>query len=264
MAAMLQTGRRTCLRALWASGLLVVAAGHPAGAEGDGALRLVSADLPPFAIENAPHRPGVLIELVEELLRRAGQPTKAEYYPWARAQLLASSQPRILLLPLTRTPEREAKFQWLLKLYVQHFVFINRAGQARVSQVEQARQLRVAVLRGAPSAAQLLRAGFSESMLVMAGSVDDTIKLLERGHADAIFASEAITMDKVRSSERSVRDFQVGFSLESGEIWLAAGSGVTEAEQQRLRDAYQAMLADGSVERLFKRYDIKPRPEDLR
>jgi hypothetical protein len=31
-----------------------------------------------------------------------------------------------------------------------------------------------------------------------------------------------------------------------------------------MREAQEAMLADGSIERLFKRYGLKFRPEDLR
>ncbi|MEJ6005849.1 transporter substrate-binding domain-containing protein [Paucibacter sp. AS339] len=247
------------------AGGLALAGVHPgARAQPPAALRLVTGDLPPFAAGPPADRPGVLVELAEELLRRIGQPTKTEFFPWARALLLSSSQPRILVLPLTRTPEREAKYQWLVKLYVQHFVFINRADQARITQLEQARRLRISVLRGAPSAAQLLRAGFSEEQLVWAGSVEETLRQLERGHADAIFASEEITLDMVRVSGRKTADFQVGLMLESGEIWLAAGGGVTELEQQRLRDVHRAMRADGSIERLFKSYDIKLRHEDLR
>ena len=227
-------------------------------------LRIVSGDLPPFAIEGQPGRPGVLVELVEELVRRAGHSVKVEFYPWARAMQKASAQPRVAILPLTRTPEREPHYQWLLKLYVQHFVFINRAGRPPVSSLEQARRLKLTVLRASPNLAQLQRHGFKDELVLQAHSVEDMLRQLERGHVDAIYGGDVINMDKVRGSGRDPAQFQVGMELESGEVWLAASAGVDAAELARLQQARHAMLQDGSIERLFKAYGIRPRAEDLR
>lgn len=225
-------------------------------------LRLVTGDLPPFAIAGQPERPGVLVELVALLLRRIGQDCRTEFYPWPRAMQLASTQARVLILPLTRTPEREANFQWLLRLYAQQFVFINRAGEPPVSSLAQARQLRLAVLRASPNPAQLLRLRFDASQVVLAASVEDMLRLLERDHVEAIYGGELVTMDKVRHSGRDPARFQVGMSVESGDIWLAAGSGFSEAERQRLLDGYAALRRDGSLERLFRAYGIRPRTEE--
>jgi polar amino acid transport system substrate-binding protein len=227
-------------------------------------LRVVTGDLPPFAVDGQADHPGVLVELVEQLLRRCGQPVKAEFFPWARALATASGTPRIAILPLTRTPEREAQFQWLLKLYVQRFIFINRSGRPPVASEEQARQLRVVVLRGSPNLAQLLRNGFNPGQVLQATSVEDMLRMLERGVVDAIYGGDVVNMDKVRTSGRDPAAFQTGLPLVSGDVWLAASGGFSEADKDLLADAYQALLREGVVERLFRAYGIRPRPEDLR
>lgn len=237
---------------------------RPAVAQTPAPLRVVSGDLPPFAIEGQPQRPGVLAELAEELLRRCGWPVRVEFYPWARAMQMASKSPRVAILPLTRTPEREPNFQWLVKLYVQHFVFINRSGQPPVTDLAHARTLRLTVLRASPNHVQLLRHGFDARRIVQANSVADMLRLLDRGHVDALYGGDLINMDKVRGSGRDPADYQIGIELESGEVWLAVGAGMEPAEQELLREAHQAMLRDGSIERLFKAYGIRPRAEDLR
>lgn len=252
---------RGLLSALLAA--LVLASGS-AAAEGLAPLRVVTGDLPPFAVEDQAERPGVLVELVEQLLRRSGQPAQVEFFPWARALATASNQPRIAILPLTRTPEREQHFQWLLKLYVQRFVFINRSGRPPVAGLDQARRLRLAVLRGSPNLAQLQRHGFNAALVTQAGSVEEMLRLLERGLVDAIYGGDVINMDKVRTSGRDVTAFQVGLSLASGEVWLAASGGFSEGDKQLMKDAHQALLSEGTVDRLFRRYGIKPRAEDLR
>lgn len=230
-------------------------------------LRIVTGDLPPFAVDGPGGKPGVLVELVElveELLRRAGLHTRVEFYPWARAMQMAAEQPRVAILPLTRTPERESRYQWLVKLYVQHFVFISRAGDPPVKTIEQARQMKVTVLRGSPNLAQLQRHQFNDSLIAQANSVEDMLRLLDRGLVEAIYGGDAVNMDKVRTSGRDAGRYQVGMRLESGEVWLAGSGGFDEADRQRLRAAHLTMLKDGSIEKLFAAYGIKPSADDLK
>lgn len=229
------------------------------------ALRLVTSELPPFAIDAAPGgRRGVLVELVETLLKRAGLPAQAKYYPWARALLLAGAARRTLILPLNRTPEREDRFQWLLKLYTQRFVFVTLSNRPRVENPEQARELRLSVLRGSSNLGRLQQLGLSLDRLYQAANIGDMHRALERGLVDAIYGSELIHTDAWQRRGRDPAMLQIGMALESADIWLAAQGGVTEAEQAALRQQQEAMLTDGSMERLFRRYGIKFRPEDVR
>lgn len=249
---------------LGVSGLALLGGARTAAAKGPEVLRLVSGDFPPLAIERDAKRPGVLVELSEAVLRHAGYRAKAEFFPWARAQQMAQQKARSLIVPLTRAPEREARFQWLLKLYVQNFVFINRSEDPPVSELPQAQKLRIAVLRGSPNMVHLLNNGIPESQIVQASSVEDKLKLLERKHVDALYGGEQISLDKARSSGRDPAALQVGLRLDSREIWLAGGHGFTDADRDRLESSYRTLLRNGSVERLFRSYGIRPRPEDLR
>jgi len=220
-------------------------------------LQVVSGDLPPFAIEGQGERPGFLVELTEALMAQAGWPVKVQFYPWARAMQMALAQPRTLILPLTRTPEREPQYQWLLKLHVQHFVFITRTGEPRVDTVEQARTRKLVVLRGSPNLAQLRRHGFAEDRVAQAASVDDMLRMLQYGMADAIYGGDLVNLYNARLSGRDPASLQVGMTLESGEVWLAASSGVSEAETQRLLRAQAELQRNGLPDRLLARYGVR-------
>ena len=209
-----------------------------------------------------PGQRGVLLDLVEALLKRADLAVQPEFFPWARAMLLAGEKPRTLILPLNRTPDREAKFQWVLKLYAQHFVFLSLANKPRVETIEQARELRISGLRGSSNLGKLQQEGVHR--LYQATSIADMHRALERGLVDAIYGSELIHTDAWRRGGHDPARLQAGLSLESADIWMAAQGGVTDAELAKLREAHDAMLADGSIERLFKRYGMKVRLEDLR
>lgn len=250
------------------AGLGLAAFGQPALARPAGpgtTLHLVTSDLPPFAMDGGHSgRRGVLLELAETLLQRAGLTSQTRFYPWARALLLASETPRTLILPLNRTPEREARFQWLLKLYAQRFVFLSLNAQARVDSIEQARAARVGVLRGSSNLTRLQQLGLTPERLYEAANVDDLHRALERGLVDTMYGSELIHTEAWQRKGRAREQLQVGMTLESADIWLGAQGGVTEDEIARLRQQQDAMLADGSMERLFRRYGIRLRAEDLR
>jgi polar amino acid transport system substrate-binding protein len=227
-------------------------------------LYLATTELPPMTMLGEPGRRGVLLDLVEALLKRAHMSAQVEFLPWARAMLVASERPRTLILPLNRTPERDRRYQWLVKLYAQHFVFLTLAGRPRIERAEQLRVLRLSALRGSSNLDKLQQQGIHPDRIHPANSIADMHRALERGLVDAVYGSELIHADAWRRSGRDPAGLKAGLSLESADVWLAAQGGITQAELARLNDAHQEMLADGSIERLFRRYGLKVRPEDLR
>ena len=226
------------------------------------AQRLVTAHLPPFALEGQGEQRGILVEVAEAVLARAGLPAQAEFYPWARSQHLVAQGQRMLIVPLSRTPERESHYQWLLKLYAVHQQFIARQGEPSVQSFEQARSLRIAVLRGAPDIDILRSHGFLDGQIVQASSANDLLRLLERKLVDVIFGAEIIYASAA-SQLPSLR-LQPGARLSTTTIWLAGSGGFDADERQRLLAAHAALLRDGSIERIFRRYGVRPAAEDLR
>jgi len=226
-------------------------------------LSLVSSDLPPMTMPGEAGQRGVLLDLVEAMLKQVGAATQPEFFPWARAILLASEQPRTLIVPVNRTADRETRFQWLVKLYAQRFSFITLAGKPRVKSIEQARRLRIACLRASSNVDHLHKQGVQAPKIYLASSVADMQRALARGVVDALYGSELIHTDAWRRSGHNVALLQTGLTLESADVWLAAApNGITEAEKARLQQAHDALLADGSVERLFRRYGLKLLPKE--
>jgi len=255
-----QPNRRTTLAALPA----LIWPGRALPAPPEATLSLVTGDLPPMTMPGEPGQRGVLLDLVEAMLKQADMVAQPEFFPWARAMLLAGDKPRTLIVPLNRTAERETRFQWLVKLYAQRFTFITLTGKRRVETLDQARRLRIAGLRGSSNLDTLQRQGVQPGQIYQSTSIADMQRALERGLVDALYGSELIHIDAWRRAGRNPALLQIGLTLESADIWLAAQGGITEAEQARLNQAHEALLADGSVERLFKRYGLKFRPDDLR
>lgn len=250
-------GRLSLRRAVLA---LLMLGTLPARADEAARLNIVTGDLPPYAIEGQPQRPGLHVEVVEQMLKRAGSPVKVSFYPWARAIALAQHAQHTAILPLTRTPEREAQYTWLVKLDTQHFVFINRQGDKPITTLEQARKLRIVVLRGSPNLAQLLSRQFSEAQIVQATKLEDMVRMVERGIVDALYGGNVINMEKIRASGRNPASFQTGMLVESADMWLAGGKDFGEHEAGAWRQAYEDMAKDGALLRIYRSYGLPMPP----
>jgi len=242
-----------CLRvSLLLSGLLLVTlcrAGEVAP------FRLAAGDLPPFAIERGSASPGALGEMVGELALRLGKPANIEFYPWARALSMAETQSRVAVLPLTRMPDREKKYRWLVKLYRQNFVFISRSNAGfDLQSLPVMRNKRVAVLRASPSMMQLQQQKFGQ--LVVANSVDDMARMLKRDMVDALYGSETIALHKLHTTGLPRDQLAVGPVQASGDIWLGGSLDFTEADVAAWQEAMRTLVRDGTYSRILKRYNL--------
>lgn len=219
--------------------------------------RVVTADLRPFAVENQQAEPGLTVELVQSMAARIGRPVKVEFYPWARAYALAETEPRVAVIPLTRTAEREAHFQWLVRLFRQHYVFITKAGNAPIDSIDAAHAIkRIGVLRASPTVDFALAEHFSPSSLAHEVSVEAGLKDLDAGLIDSYYGGLEISTGTINSSGRKLSDYHFGVALGGGEIWLAASGGFTENDIAALRQAFDDLNADGTYAKLLQKYKV--------
>ena len=217
--------------------------------------QIVSGDLPPFTIESGPDQPGALASLVHDMALRLGTAPTIQFYPWTRALSMVGTQPRTLILPLTRTPERENNYRWIVKLYRQQFVFIAlRGASVNLNTMHTLRELRIAVLRGSPNESQLLNRNFQN--VLPANSVLDMARMLERGMADAIYGGDAINLAVLADYGIARAQLQVSKPLDYGEIWLGGSLDIPESEALLWQNAMKQLVREGVVRRTMARYGL--------
>jgi len=96
--------------------LLIATAAWPGMARAAPALEWVAGNLPPFAWESAGVPHGLAQDLAVAMAQRLGRPTQVTYLPWARAVRTVEQGDHYGIFPLARTPDREARFRWLVPL----------------------------------------------------------------------------------------------------------------------------------------------------
>jgi len=214
-------------------------------------LRLVVGEMPPYAMSDDPSGPGALVELTQELGRRVGEPVQVAFYPWTRA-LLASQQPRTLVLPLTRTPERERNYRWMVKIYKQKYLFIGRHGDRQLSDPALLRNARVVVVRGTPHKRTLIDAHYAH--VSECTTVKECMRMVKKGIADATYGAEDVHRYTAKLDGNKESEFEFSPVFQSGEVWLAGSTDISEEEARKWRSALESARTDGAIARILRKY----------
>lgn len=220
-------------------------------------IRIATSELPPLSVDAAPGARGALHEVVVELLRRTGLDGNIEFVPWQRALYLTNNLSRTAIFPLTRSPERETRFRWLVRLYHEHFLFMSIKGrQFDVAQPTLGKTRRIGVLRGSLMINVLRENGYRN--IVEASSVDESLRFLRRGIVDAVFGDRAI----YRASLDGEADgtFVMSEPMRTTTTWLGGSLDFSEADAALFQKAMKDMTDDGSYAQILKKYKLAPGP----
>lgn len=221
------------------------------------AVRISTSDMPPLAIEAAPAAPGAVHELVSELMRRSKMPARIDFVPWQRALFLTSKSTRSAVFPLTRTPERDGQFRWLVPLFEGSFVFMSLKNNGfDVTRPSPARQPRIGVLRGSLMIKLLKSQGYQS--IVEASTVDENVRMLRRGMVDAVAGER--TIYRATLNRLFEHRYQVSEPVAVNGMWLAGSLDFSEADAALLQKGLKDMVDDGSYARILKKYEIAPVP----
>ncbi|HYD63672.1 MAG TPA: transporter substrate-binding domain-containing protein [Noviherbaspirillum sp.] len=229
--------------------LLALLLSPPAAAEQS--IKVVAAEFPPLTT-NAGGRPGgVVLEIVREAGRKAGIPLEFSFLPWQRAQLEAQVKDDVLIIPFTRTPAREAQYQWVAPVLEFHTVLVTLADPPRT--IEEARKLVVGYARGTSFKDEAERAGFP----YIEETNEDVMnaRKLKLGRIGAWITTDLMAHGVYRQAGFDPAELKYGPNLGPVKIsYVAASHDFPKETAKRLANAINQMRADGSYQAIVKRY----------
>lgn len=246
--------RRLLLQAL---PLLTAGASPRLWAQSIAPFTLVCPDFPPLTVEKGPQAPGVLGELLLHLGSELGLDLHPEFYPFARASLMAQRGPRIAIAPLARTPAREDQYRWLLPLFQQRYVMVARAERwAALPSGASLLGLKVVTLRGAIGVKRLRELDYQQ--VGEEGSYEHLLRRLDEGSADLAYVSQPLFVGALKASGRRLGDYRQGPSHDLLEVWLAGSPDFGEADVRALRAALERLKRDGRYARFLQQANLGP------
>jgi polar amino acid transport system substrate-binding protein len=223
-------------------------------------LRLIAAELPPYSYQvpsaSVSEQPGpgrgIVHDAVVEMARRVGHSGRIEYMPWFRAQEIAQREPDVGILALTRSPEREDKYLWMVKVMDDDLVLVGAPG-VEVSDLSKVRDRPVGVL--ASSGAEALVRGLGFSKVSPQREEWMNARRIKERRIDAWIAPRAMVIHAVREVRGNLDVLQFGQVIRTSPIYLAASKSLPESEARKWQAAFAAMQSDGTMAAIRRRYE---------
>lgn len=216
-------------------------------------ITLYTEDYPPFNwTDKASGKvTGLSVDIVAELMQRAGLATVGPLLlPWARALTQTTRTPHTCLYVTARTPEREAKFQWIGPISRNDWVlFARRSDHIVLHKLDDAKPYQIGSSIGDASAAVLLE---HQLDVTTASSERLNPAKMQRGRIQLWSIGRLPGLYMLR--EMGITDFEPVLTFIQADMYLACNRSMADGEAVRLNEIVRGMYRDGTVQRIYKQY----------
>jgi polar amino acid transport system substrate-binding protein len=229
---------------------------HASSIQATDLLDLYLADAAPLTMDKNQDGYGVVGDVTLAAITRAGYSSKIQMVPWARAQLLVSRGTNQLIIPLTRTPERESSYTWIASIMPMERAFFSLDTPVKGFDEARSKYQRIAVGAGTAQLEILKNQNFSDAQIHLLKLGDSPIRMLELGRVDAWFTGVFEGLYTWPNSDVSKISAKLKMSpvVYSGDLYLACSLNCDAALVKKLQASVQSLHADGSIQRIKKTY----------
>jgi polar amino acid transport system substrate-binding protein len=211
----------------------------------------------PYSYEGNGNITGLATEIVRAVLKKAEISADIEHYPWKRAIITARDGKNILIYPLIRTPERESHFVWVAPMFNAEICLykLKKRKDIAITSLDDARTHTIGVLRGAAMHQHLNSHGFKDRrQLDVLGSNRKIAELLFRERIDLAADNPLVFGYETRQLGYPIHEAEKVFQLFEDEAYMAFGKGSSNAHVNRLKEAFEELRTDGTLEAIHEKY----------
>lgn len=221
-------------------------------------LQVVTESLPPLNYEDKGKVTGFSTELLQSVLHTAGLDAEIQLIPWARAYQTALTQPNTLIYSITRTPERDALFEWIGPISPrQIFLYkLRRRHDVQVSSLADAASYKTGLVREMASTKDFINvSGFAAAAFDFAPTVESNMKKLFMDRIDLLVSLDWSAAYLAKALEHSPSELEPVVLLDkSRSYYFALNKQSDPALLSRLRLAFEKVQQSGQIEQLKTKY----------
>lgn len=218
--------------------------------------RLLTLQFPPYSIESGPNAPGAFGELMLAMAKRNDpSPAQIEFLPWARAQMIAQTDPHAVIFPMDRSPEREDKYRWIAQLHCRPvgFVALSSFG-GDLDHGEKLTHVRVGVLRSSPSLKEIQ--ALKVEQIIEDEGFANLARMLEKHMIDVIYGTQEAAVYELKLAGLKSSAIKVGKPSFTRGVWLGGNLAMPESEVAQWKQAFNQVKRDGVHRKILRKYEI--------
>ena len=220
-------------------------------------LTILTENLPPLNYVKDGVLVGPSVEIVKEIQRRVGSHEQIKVYPWPRAYRTALEEENVVLFGTTHTELRHDKFKWIGPLATKRDIFIAKKGSGiRINSLEDAKKVnRIGTVRDDTREQYLKGKGFTN--LEPASDEQKNVKKLVLGRIDLWTYKKPGLRTVCELAGVDYNEVEEVYHLRTINIDIAFSKETSDSIVQKWRNAFNEMVADGTIMRIRKKWNMK-------
>jgi polar amino acid transport system substrate-binding protein len=220
-------------------------------------LTILTENLPPLNYIKDGILVGPSVEIVKEIQRRVGSHEQIKVFPWARAYKMALEDENVVLFGMTHTKVRKDKFKWVGPLATKRDILVAKKGSGIIiNSLEDAKKVkRIGTLRDDTRERLLKSHGFTN--LEPVSDEQKNAQKLVLGRIDLWTYKKPGLRTVCELAGVDHNEIEEVYHLREIELMIAFSKKTSDSIVQKWRDAFNDMLADGTLMQIRKKWNDK-------
>jgi polar amino acid transport system substrate-binding protein len=220
-------------------------------------LTILTENLPPLNYLEDGVLVGPSVDIVKEIQKRVESREQIKVYPWARAYKMALEDENVVLFGMTHTKVREDIFKWVGPLATKRDILVAKKGSGiKINNLEDAKKVkRIGTLRDDTRERLLKSHGFTN--LESVSDEQKNAKKLALGRIDLWTYKKPGLKTVCELAGVDYNEIEEVFHLREMELMIAFSKKTSDSIVQKWRDAFNEMLADGTIMQIRKKWNDK-------
>lgn len=243
-------GRNLCCKAI----ILLLLLLQPALSIRAETINILTFEEPPYALMRGRTQKGILVEILAELFSRTSLEYTLSFIPLKRAILTVENNPGYCILPITRSQDREASFQWVSPMLISRYgLYSQEKGSISLVTLNDALPYTIDSVQGSGTGQYLINLGFIKVELAPSSTLNP--QKLQRGRfelwaEDLLSAQEMMRQQHIKLGKPELIFYT---SIRA----MACHRSMPLEQLEALQKALLTMYQDGFMKTLYLKYGVE-------
>lgn len=200
---------------------------------------------------------GLVVDIMNEISKRSGLILEYESLPWARALKEVRIDNNSLIIPITRTREREKYYNWISPM-VKHqprITYLSSNSDIKISDktIDYFKDKKVGIIKSSAIIPTIEKMGFTQ--IYEGNTIENIVKMLKSGRVDAMIDSTFV--DTYIWSIFGNSNVQLLHAADLGEpkfIYVGSSLNFPESITEHIQVIAEEIRADGTLEEIYQKW----------